>query len=181
MNTVTESKPNAHELMPPDVTTAHAIHMLVGGIAKLTWRQIEERVQERHPGLTGMHLGVLRILSRRDFTLSELGQRMTVTPSTLVPVVDRLQELGLVSRQKDPNDRRRTPLAVTPDALSLLASLPLHETHARLVEGLRQLGPTRAHTLQSLLLDLLGAMDPEGALMKECAVVVETREPRSQP
>jgi hypothetical protein len=67
---------------------------------------------------------------------------------------------------------------VTPDALALLASLPLHETHARLVDGLRQLGPTRAHSLQSLLLDLLGAMDPEGALMKECA---ETREPRSQP
>ena len=45
-------------LAPPDVTTAHAIHMLLGGIAKLTWRQIEERVQEVHPGLTGMHLGV---------------------------------------------------------------------------------------------------------------------------
>ena len=180
MNTVTGTEPNAPGLMPPDVTTAHAIHMLVGGIAKLTWRQIEERVQVVHPGLTGMHLGVLRILSRRDFTLSELGQRMTVTPSTLVPVVDRLQELGLVSRQKDPNDRRRTPLAVTPDAIALLASLPLHETHARLVEGLRQLGPGRAHTLQNLLLDLLGAMDPEGALMKECAGAAETREPRSQ-
>ncbi|HQV27983.1 MAG TPA: MarR family transcriptional regulator [Thermoflexales bacterium] len=181
MNTAAGSDPNAHGLMPPDVTTAHAIHMLLAGITKLTWRQIEERMQEVHPGLTGMHLGVLRILSRRDFTLSELGLRMTVTPSTLVPVVDRLQELGLVSRQKDPNDRRRTPLAVTPDALALLASLPLHETHARLVDGLRQLGPTRAQALHSLLLELLGAMDPEGALMKECAVAAEPRESRSQP
>ena len=177
----TQSDPTSNGLVAPDVTTAHAIHMLLSGITKLTWRQIEERVQEIHPGLTGMHLGMLRILARRDFTLSELGQRMTVRPSTLVPVVDRLQDLGLVSRQKDPHDRRRTPLAVTPEALTLLASLPLHETHARLVDGLRQLGPARAHTLKNLLLDLLGAMDPEGALMKECAVAAEAREPRSQP
>lgn len=150
--------------------------MLLSGITKLTWRTVEESVQQRHPGLTGMHLGVLRMLSRQAFTLSELSARMTVTPSTLVPVVDRLQELGLMSRQKDPHDRRRSPLVVTPEAHAMLRDLPLAETHAKLIEALRRLGPARARDLQTLLLDLLESMDPEGWLMKECAVTAKLSE-----
>ena len=66
MNTAAGSDPNAHGLMPPDVTTAHAIHMLLAGITKLTWRQIEERMQEVHPGLTGMPRTLRSVPQRRS-------------------------------------------------------------------------------------------------------------------
>lgn len=155
--------------LSPDLRAAHAIYMMMAGITKLTWRTLDEHIQQRHPGLTGMHIGALRTLSRQAFTLSELAARLMVTPSTLVPVVDRLQELSLVSRQKDPHDRRRAPLAVSPAGLELLRGLPLAETHVRLIEGLRQLGPARAAELEGLLLELLSHVDPDGWLTRECS------------
>ena len=46
----------------------------------------------------------------------ELARRLHVTPGTLVPLVDRLEELGYLRRVPDQADRRLTWLELTPKA-----------------------------------------------------------------
>jgi long-chain acyl-CoA synthetase len=51
---------------------------------------------------------------------STLAERLTVKPPTVTAVVDGLVARGLVTRQVDPNDRRRLPLALTAAGSALL-------------------------------------------------------------
>ena len=60
----------------------------------------------------------------------ELARRLGVTPGSLVPMVDRLEEQGYVRRVPDLVDRRTTWLELTPKA-------------ARLFERMRGLGAAR--------------------------------------
>lgn len=48
-----------------------------------------------------------------------LARRLHVTPGTLVPMIDRLEELGYLRRVPDQDDRRTTWLELTPRADAL--------------------------------------------------------------
>jgi len=69
---------------------------------------------------------------------SELGEAMGVDRSTVVAVIDRLEERGLVARRRAPNDRRSYALELTAAGRALLTRLrPLVAAHeARLAAGL---------------------------------------------
>ena len=49
----------------------------------------------------------------------ELAGRLRVTPGTLVPMIDKLEELGYLRRVPDHEDRRTTWLELTPKAEAL--------------------------------------------------------------
>ena len=51
---------------------------------------------------------------------STLAERLAVKPPTVTAVVDGLVTRGLVTRQVDPHDRRRLPLALTPEGTALV-------------------------------------------------------------
>jgi DNA-binding MarR family transcriptional regulator len=53
----------------------------------------------------------------------ELAQRLRVTPGTLVPLFDRLEELGYLRRVPDKDDRRLTWLELTPKTERLFERL----------------------------------------------------------
>ena len=53
----------------------------------------------------------------------ELAGRLRVTPGTLVPHIDRLEEQGYVRRVPDTEDRRQTWLELTPKAERLFQRL----------------------------------------------------------
>ncbi len=53
----------------------------------------------------------------------ELADRLDVEPITACRMVDRLEEAGLLERQRDPADRRAWRLALTAKAEPLLAQL----------------------------------------------------------
>lgn len=127
-------------------------------ITKLTLRDLEQRVSETIPGISLLQYGVMRLLAQEHSTLSELSSRMMLTPSTLVPAIDKLEREGLVVRGKDPNDRRRTPLILTETAHALLASIPPGHPNDRIVRAVEHLGPARARALAAALHDLLAAM-----------------------
>ncbi len=46
-------------------------------------------------------------------SIASIGQQLGLTPSTMTGIVDRLEDLGLVRRERDPNDRRATVLHLT--------------------------------------------------------------------
>lgn len=67
-------------------------------------------------GLTRTSLGVLGVLTRATTGVShrELAARLGLTPATLTPVVDGLEDAGELTRERDPGDRRVVRLAITP-------------------------------------------------------------------
>jgi DNA-binding MarR family transcriptional regulator len=134
------------------------IRILISVIAKLSMRDLEQRLTTALPGISLLQYGVMRILTQDKCTLSELSTRMMLTPSTLVPAIDKLEREGLAVRGKDPNDRRRTPLILTDAAHKALASIPPGHPDDRIVRAVEQLGPERARALASALHVLLNAM-----------------------
>ncbi|GAC1365915.1 MAG: MarR family winged helix-turn-helix transcriptional regulator [Actinomycetota bacterium] len=72
-------------------------------------------------GVKPKHVGLLALLSSEtgDFQL-ELSRRLRVAPSLVVAMADELEDLGAVTRLRDPEDRRKSALVVTPVGRHLL-------------------------------------------------------------
>jgi len=66
---------------------------------------------------------LLRLAREPGLKQVELAERMDVEPITACRIVDRLEEAGLVERQRDPDDRRAWRLVVTAKAEPILARL----------------------------------------------------------
>jgi len=68
------------------------------------------------PDMTLPQFDVLAQLARKPEGASPatLSRRLLVSPGNLTGIVDRLERRGLVRRDADPGDRRRTRLVLTP-------------------------------------------------------------------
>ncbi|WP_026924941.1 MarR family winged helix-turn-helix transcriptional regulator [Glycomyces arizonensis] len=74
-------------------------------------------------GLKPKHAGLLALLANQGArSQAEAAEAMGVAPSLLVGLADRLQDLGALTRERDPGDRRRQVLALTADGTALLKS-----------------------------------------------------------
>lgn len=78
-------------------------------------------------GLTSrQHQALLAIKGVREDaipTIGYLAERLRIQHHSAVELVDRLTEAGLVIRERDPGDRRRIKLRLTPSAEQHLAEL----------------------------------------------------------
>jgi DNA-binding MarR family transcriptional regulator len=73
-------------------------------------------------GLSGRQYMTLAILSADEPSSQlELARLCGLLPAQVVPVVDELERRGLVERQRDETDRRRSVVRATPKGLALLA------------------------------------------------------------
>jgi MarR family transcriptional regulator, transcriptional regulator for hemolysin len=80
----------------------------------------------------------------------ELARRLGVTPGTLVPLVDRLEEQGYLRRVPDLEDRRLTWLELTPKANRLFERL-WGMGAVRVAGAIGRLLPTERADLRRLL------------------------------
>ena len=139
----------------------HDVRILASILARMAQMSFEQQLQDLNFGVSPMQYGVMRSLCRDQHTISELSRKFAVDPSTLVPVVDALERKGLVLRERDPQDRRRVPLALTDAGEALLQqATPLGHDDA-FYKALADMGAERAQLLRSLLKEAIGAM-PEG-------------------
>ena len=101
----------------------------------------------------------------------ELARRLHVTPGTLVPMFDRLEELGYARRVPDLDDRRQTWLELTPKAERLFQRM-WGMGAARIGAAIAQLIPTDRAELGRLLhqiADRLEGQPPEPVERRETA------------
>ncbi|GLV30226.1 MarR family transcriptional regulator [Sphingobium sp. TomTYG75] len=76
-------------------------------------------------GLTPSQWLVLREIASRDSaTPSEIAQALQFSQATITTVVDRLQELGFVQRQRNERDKRQFILTTLPPGIAALADAP---------------------------------------------------------
>ncbi len=96
-----------------------AIRRIIRGI-ELHSRQLAQR-----HGLTGPQLVILQqIVRHRGVTVGRLADQVSLSPGTVTDILDRLQARGLVVRDRDPGDRRRVLVTVTPSARRILRTGP---------------------------------------------------------
>lgn len=71
-------------------------------------------------GLTYLQYIVLVALYEQDDqTVSALGDKMFLDSSTLTPLLKRMEAMGHLTRQRDPEDERQVRLRLTPQGRSL--------------------------------------------------------------
>ena len=118
-------------------------------------RRIAQCVEHHSKRLTATHnitspqlVALMAIAQLGPSTLKSIGRAIHLSPSTVVGIVDRLEEKELVRRERDTRDRRNVYVTVTvagqalvdnaPSALpqgfaSALAALPENDQHTLVV------------------------------------------------
>jgi DNA-binding MarR family transcriptional regulator len=103
--------------------------------------------QEASPGLSpSLTSALASIDTHGPLTPSELAKRERVQRPTATRLVARLEELGVVQRAADPQDRRSSLLSVTPGGHALMEELRQRKT-AYLAHRLEDLDPDERATL----------------------------------
>lgn len=65
-------------------------------------------------GIRGRHFGVLAVLGEeKPLSQVEMGERLGIDRNTMVLLLDDLEERGLVTRRRDPRDRRAHQVSLT--------------------------------------------------------------------
>ncbi len=82
----------------------------------------DQRARAR--GMTRAQMIILARLERQpDLSQNELAAIAEVAPMTIARLIDRLEEMGLVRRCSDPNDRRTWRLRLTASAAPILREI----------------------------------------------------------
>ena len=89
--------------------------------------------------ITGPQLVCLHsVVSHDGLTLSELAEEVSLSSSTMIGIVDRLEARGFVSRKRDQPDRRKVRICATEEGREAAVKAP-SLLQDRFADGLREL------------------------------------------
>jgi DNA-binding MarR family transcriptional regulator len=112
----------------------------------------------RHMGLTGQQHELLLAIKgqpERDWSsMGELAASLGIRHSSAVELVERCEQMGLVRRQPNPNNRRQVRVSLTESAEALLQRLT--DWHRRELELLQE-------ALHERAVDLFNSFDADAA------------------
>lgn len=148
--------------MPKEVQT---IGVLLHDVARLMRKRFEQRA--RPLGLTRSQWQTLVLLSKNEgIHQKALAEIQEVEPITLMRLIDKLAERGLVERRKHETDRRIWMLYLTEPARGLLGGIRElgEETRSEALEGISDADRAR-------LFELLETM--KSNLVEGCRTAVE--------
>ena len=123
-------------------------------------RVVYRRATEDVLGIRLKQLIALEILAKNEGCLQqELGATLMVDPNNCVLLLNELDEHGFVERRRDPKDRRRHIVAITPAGAKALvkAAAKLEELEG---EVLANLDATEREQLRDLLVRAMDGQDP---------------------
>jgi DNA-binding MarR family transcriptional regulator len=109
-------------------------------------------------GMSALQYTALTVLERHpNLTSAQLARNSFVTAQSMADMVTTLRGLGLIERHRDPTDRRRLVLALTPDGRKLLNRYrsKVAALERRMVSGL---SPRQAAELRRNLLACRAAL-----------------------
>jgi DNA-binding MarR family transcriptional regulator len=121
-------------------SVASSATFLLGKLAGVSTSRFAERIGQF--GLRPRHCGVLERLGAAPATQLDLARALGVTPSVIVDMLDELETLDAVRRNRDPKDRRRQIVELTPTGRELFARA--------------------AHAAREVDTELLEPLDPRG-------------------
>lgn len=143
------------DIRPPSLLALPSY--LAGNVARIGHRLLFEALAEHDLRLA--HFAVLAALS--DFgplAQHELADRLDLNRSHLVGYVDDIEQRGLVRRDRDPQDRRRQRVTLTPPGRTLVRRLQAVARRSQ-ADFLHALSEPERETLVGLLRRVLQADD----------------------
>jgi MarR family transcriptional regulator, 2-MHQ and catechol-resistance regulon repressor len=110
----------------PAVTEALRVYVKLLRAAKAVVVRLEPGLTRA--GLTSTQLGVLEaILHKGPLTQRELGRKVLTSAGNMTDVIDKLERRGLVTRSRQPGDRRAVRVDLTEEGRrSIEALFPTH-------------------------------------------------------
>jgi DNA-binding MarR family transcriptional regulator len=151
------TQPSVPVPRPPEELLASSTFLL-----KRLGHAVKERAMESYEevGLHPYHHAILLVLAEGSReTQGSIADALGYDRGQLVGLLDELEERGFVERRRDPNDRRRHLVRLTPDGKRTLRRL-------RILAGeidddfLAPLGKEERATLHALLLRLAQKQEP---------------------
>jgi DNA-binding MarR family transcriptional regulator len=112
-----------------------------------------------HPGsgeldLNKTHLKALMIIYiENNPYMTKVCHHMNMEKGSLTPVIDKLIEMNLVKRIRNPKDRRKVNLHLTDVGMSLVQA-HLHRAHRHILQKLKHLPQEDIRRFKNALLDL---------------------------
>jgi DNA-binding MarR family transcriptional regulator len=107
-------------------------------------------------GINATDLNCLNILSfSGHMTAGELARATGLTTASITGVVDRLEEAGFVTRERDPNDRRRVVVQINLDR----AMKDVATVFAPMLRSWREMSARYSDDELRLIVDFYGRME----------------------
>jgi DNA-binding MarR family transcriptional regulator len=125
-------------------------------IIPLIMRVMSAQMRQTHHGVQPGHLALLGILRYRPHTLSDLADRLSVSPPTMSNTINALEERGWVQRRRSDDDRRVVWISITETGSAFVDEVN-QEVEAKLTELLGRLDDIQAAALANGLLVLRDA------------------------
>lgn len=128
--------------------------------------------------ITGPQLACLLIIGEHGpLTASSLAREVYLSPSTIVGILDRLEQKELVVRKRDSGDRRVVNVAITSRGRKLvdLAPSPLQETMARALQDLPEIEQVSIIMSLEKIVSLMEAEDIDAAPVLETGSLVNSK------
>jgi DNA-binding MarR family transcriptional regulator len=143
---------------PPPEPLASAPGFLLSWNGRRTAHMFAEALEPL--GLRPPHFGVMTLIATDPgLTQQELAARSLIDPSSMVAVVDELEEFGYAERQIHPGDRRKHAIHLTKEGERILG----RARAAAMQTAKEVLGPldkSEVETLRRLLRKLAGVENP---------------------
>lgn len=139
--------------------TAH-IHEITRHL-RMLFRSIQAHAKqvEATCGLSGAKLWMLfEINGNPGIKVSELATALTIHPSTCSNMLDKLEQQGLISRDRSGRDQRTVHLSLTKQGESLLGQAP-KPAQGELSRALQRLSDEHLSTLHNGLAGLVEAIN----------------------
>lgn len=133
-----------------------ALERWTGAFLSRAAQRVQERFESRlEPlGIRSKHYGVLALLENGPLTQIEIGRCLWVDRTTMVALIDDLERLGLVERERHPEDRRAYAITLTAGGREML-SQATGVVAATQEESFAALSRTEQEQLRALLAKLL--------------------------
>lgn len=126
----------ARDSLRYDVRILQSVRRIIRGL------DIYSRKLAAEYGITGPQLACVRtVVQHGQLTQLELSEKVHLSASTIVGILDRLEQKQLVRRERDTRDRRRINVSATDQGRALVARAPspLDEALPKALEGLGEL------------------------------------------
>jgi DNA-binding MarR family transcriptional regulator len=145
--------------MPNDLTVEEQVIVALRRITRAA--DIHSHLLQRDFGVTGPQLTTLRVVRRlQPVSTGALARAACIGYATQTGILDRLEERGLVTRTRQPADRRTIIVKMTKTGEQLLDTAP-SLLQARFREELERMSELDCTMLLNALLQVAGLMEAE--------------------